>query len=595
MPLLRTARVTGDSKVFRRGIALFLLASAITAVPAQSTGDAAIAERYVEWAIQAIGEDRWAEAGEALERAREFAEDSFQKINAPVVLVSSDLYYLLALTRRHENRPQGTILEAVRQSLTANQWNRFSAETARLLEAETLIHIRKFDEALRSLALVPASGAEAILRLRALLGLGQIGEFRRTMAQALELYSRETEPVRILFRYAADRLPEPGDRELIDLCLRRLPLLTEVDPDLAYLAVPFIRDTDEARRLVASYRAMGGNAPEAIPAALNLGVIEDFMAASELFKQNTLDRDLIRSVWNLLRSTEGREQFSRNLLRFTGVIGEDRDKDGITEGRTRYRDGVIQEHTYDADQDGYNEWRISCNAGIPALGECRVELSSGENGPEHPARLLSEATALIVWEQYPAVGRAVFDVVTYWYRPREFLVTPLQFSELAGTSGEVSFGGLSYPERNVAGARLTKRTLGSFAAAIERPSGEFAGAIERVELVRGIPVGAVETRNGRTISTTEFVNGRPVVQRVDLDLDGRMETVRRFRRASGGGVTGDEAPWEYTASLESAESDWDGDGIYETGEEYLPDGTVARSWDMDRDGVKEFTVIHPGN
>jgi hypothetical protein len=226
--LLRTARVIGGSKVFRRGFALLLLASALSAVPAQSrdtpTGDTAIAERYVDWAMQAIGENRWAEAGEALERAREFAEDSFQKINDPVVVVSSDLYYLLALARRHENLPQKAILEAVRQSLAADRWNRFSADTARLLEAETLIHIRKFDEALRSLGFISASGAEAMcLRLRALLGLGQLGEFRRTMAQALERYSRESEPVRIRCKYAADRLPEPGDRELIDLCLRRLP------------------------------------------------------------------------------------------------------------------------------------------------------------------------------------------------------------------------------------------------------------------------------------------------------------------------------------------------------------------------------------
>jgi hypothetical protein len=36
-----------------------------------------------------------------------------------------------------------------------------------------------------------------------------------------------------------------------------------------------------------------------------------------------------------------------------------------------------------------------------------------------------------------------------------------------------------------------------------------------------------------------------------------------------------------------SESDWNQDGYYEYGEEYLPDGTVLRSLDLDLDGVRE--------
>jgi hypothetical protein len=67
-----------------------------------------------------------------------------------------------------------------------------------------------------------------------------------------------------------------------------------------------------------------------------------------------------------------------------------------------------------------------------------------------------------------------------------------------------------------------------------------------------------------------------------------METLRRFRAA------GEPAydPFGREAIPESSESDWDGDGIYETGEEYLPDGRTARSWDMNRDGIREYIEIN---
>ena len=61
------------------------------------------------------------------------------------------------------------------------------------------------------------------------------------------------------------------------------------------------------------------------------------------------------------------------------------------------------------------------------------------------------------------------------------------------------------------------------------------------------------------------------MERLDLDLDGRMETVRRY------GPDG---------TLILSESDWDGDGIYEYAETPV-EGGVRKSWDLDRDGIRE--------
>jgi hypothetical protein len=132
--------------------------------------------------------------------------------------------------------------------------------------------------------------------------------------------------------------------------------------------------------------------------------------------------------------------------------------------------------------------------------------------------------------------------------------------------------------------------------------------VEWIDLDRGIPLRAVEILNGRPVSVTEFVMGKPVSQRADLDCDSRMETIRRFRAAAvapvgaapvgaavsgAAGTTSGEAPWEdpldYKKIVEFSESDWNGDGIFETSEEYLLDGSVVYSWDMDGDGVREYS------
>jgi hypothetical protein len=108
-----------------------------------------------------------------------------------------------------------------------------------------------------------------------------------------------------------------------------------------------------------------------------------------------------------------------------------------------------------------------------------------------------------------------------------------------------------------------------------------------MELNQGIPQRAWEYLGNRLVSETEFALGLPLVQRIDLDLDGRLETVRHFPRSSRSGLNLLEDPLEYPRVFDYSESDWDGDGIYEYSETH--DGEfIIRSWDMDKDGVREY-------
>jgi antitoxin component YwqK of YwqJK toxin-antitoxin module len=121
---------------------------------------------------------------------------------------------------------------------------------------------------------------------------------------------------------------------------------------------------------------------------------------------------------------------------------------------------------------------------------------------------------------------------------------------------------------------ITERSLLSFSNILEQPSPDFPGETERIELSGGIPVRSTVYVNGKKVSETEFRSGRPHIQYLDLDMDGRMETRRRYDP---------DVPYRILIT----ESDWNGDGTYEYAETLQSDGSIIKSWDFNRDGIRE--------
>jgi hypothetical protein len=568
-----------------------------------STGAAAVskaaAEQYLSAAEQFIGEGRWGEALEVLERGGDFAD------------ASSDLSYLLAQTRYRQNLPLPQVLAALGRAFDAGCWERYSFAQACLLEAEILIALRNYAGALRSLDLaeqgIPGiqtfsgpeegrvhagppqedEGRSVRLRLTALRGLPALQEFRRSLMSAMNRYPRDSKLVETAFLWASGRRPDSGDpglpeadQALVDLALRRFPFLLDESPRLAYLAAPFIRDIEEARRLVSAYRALGKVEKESLPVSMDLGLIDDRQAVEELFaagEEAVLERALVLRFWSLLRSGEGRDLFHQRLRGYSGAVSSDSDGDGRIEVLVRYAGGIPQDYRGDADQDGLPEMRVFFSPeGIPLRGE----FAAG-------GRRIH-----VQWERYPAVLQAEMEDLTFTAAPEGFFFAPLRFvplitGNLPGGIAPLNAGESEtlYPEADTGEARLSFRTLVSHALTILRPSREFPGALERIEMERGIPRRAVEILEGKIAAVTEFRLGLPRMQRLDLDLDGMMETVRYFRE----GRPMDELdPLGYEKIPELIETDRDGDGLYEMGERFLPDGSIVYSWDTDGDGIRDY-------
>ncbi|MCL2069677.1 MAG: hypothetical protein FWH19_01660 [Treponema sp.] len=499
-------------------------------------GDSAVAERYALWARDAIEQGLWAEALAGLERASDFAD------------LSSDISYLLALARYRADRSRLEILEALEQAIHTERWNMYTSEDARLFKAEQLIALRAYAEALAELAWVDSSPAEAELSLMALANLRPV-EFRRYMIESLDRYPRESGPVRVFLKFvkneeALGHNPTREDIEILELIFRRLPLLLDDDPELAWMAAPFMRDHVEARRLLSAYRALHPPLPGSIPVALNLGVIDEQMAMEELFafgRIQALDLAILEEVWALLRTADARTVFRRNLSVFSGVITEDANGDGIPETRAEYYNGSLTRVLHDATQEGVPQLIIFLEAAVPSSAMVLLPPESRDTPLPLGARPPAQKEAELRWERYPAVLDVELDGARYIPRPLDFHFSPFDFFHLWGS-------GVLFPQRDPWSAPLTRRALVFQSLRVERPSLEFDGGTEVVELSQGIPIRAREFVGDLMVAETEFLQGRPQRQRVDLDFDGQMDIIRYFRRSDRPMEL--EELWDYDRDIE---------------------------------------------
>jgi len=561
--------------------------------------DSQAAQQYVQWIQQAIDEQRWDEALAAAKRAMDFSG------------VSSDVSYLFAVVQSHfkSSIRQKTVVESLNKAIDANRWVKYGEYNAQLLKAQMLISMREYQSAITCLDKIDAAGSRAdavMLRLLAWRGMANgkepgndyayaLAMFRSQALLAMDRFPRDPRPLRIFFEYAHNRKPQPSelpesDVNLLELALKRLPFLQEADPELAWLAAPFIRNTDDARRSAAAYRSGSLSNDKnfkpntaSVPVALNLGLIDDKTAIEEVFSavtenESALKKEIIIDTYKLLRSEEGRDIFTRKLLTFSGFIIIDDDNDGYIENAVHYNAGFID---YLTDNNSNNDFSFTVNFGQDNNPE-KVSTFVSKNDSSREKSLSRRIN--LQWERYPSVKQADLENETFKFGPVFFSYAPIKFIELGGSD---KLTGLLYPELAYQYITVTYKALLSFCSSYSRPSLEIDGAAETIYMDSGVILRAVETLSGRQVSVTEFEKGLPVVQHIDIDLDGRMETIRRFRRPPANYEM--ENILDYRRLIASSESDWSGDGVFKTKEVYLQDGSVVYSFDMDGSGEMNYS------
>jgi len=559
-----------------------------------SGSDVETAVKYLQYAQELVKKEQWNEAYAAIIRASDFKD------------VLSDISYLTAVLQLKASRVNRLeVINNLNNAIDVKHWEIYSENHALLFKAEQQIIAQDYMGAVNSLDLISERGElasnmtterhaqmradAAMLRLLALRGMAlaynegydfilALTQFRSHVLSAMDKFPRDGRPLRIFFEYARNRMPElnemsePGDIYLLELALRRLPFLLETDPDLAWMASALIWDLDEARRLTGAYRAIRYPHPASIPIALNLGLIDDETAINEIFADageniKTLNREIAEDTYRLLRSEEGRISFTEKLNSFKGIIEADVDRDWHMDTFVSYNSGSIEKFQFKSSLYNYCDYNIDFD-----LNNAPVTCNSSMN---------------IYWERYPSVKKIETGTEVFLFGPVFLQYAPLRFIQIGGSD---RIEGLIYPElaeQNL----ISRRAILSFCSSVTRPSAEIQGALEIIYMSRGQVLQVIEEIDGKQISVTEFQRGLPVIQRIDLDQDGRMETIRYYRRPPPDYVWEDLI--DYRRLIASSQSDWRGDGRHMTKEVYSLDGSVVYYFDMD--GTGEMKRSETGN
>ena len=424
-----------------------------------ASGEEAIAARYAEWADTALREKRYAEAEAFLLRAADYG------------VASSDLSYLLAVVKKERLSPVREWLAAARLALATDRWTLYSRRDAVYIEAEALIRLSLYNEALNALSELGEDEYAEELRLRAMYSLPEAVGFDAVLGAALDRYPYNPAFLRILFRRVVGKsVPTDSEKALVDTALRRLPALLETSGELIRYAAPFIADRDEARRLLASWLESGGaeraERVAALPLCLDAGITGEEEAIDELFYTDrdsvlpVIDRDTLLAVWELLRTDEARDAFSRRLTSFSGTITLDENGDETADSRAVYRNGALTSYSRDENQDGVDELLAAFESGWPVSAELDY---AGGGGFEAGLGMGNGGKVSIVWEKYPALREAERGGERYFFRPMEFNYPAVRFQTLGGP------GGILFPLPENGVGMFTDHLLLAADYRIERP------------------------------------------------------------------------------------------------------------------------------
>jgi tetratricopeptide (TPR) repeat protein len=525
--------------------AAFFIALGNSPVAAQSNpAENDIARALLDEARQASSLGDWERASVCLDEAAD--KDAGD----------ADILYLRALTLVKRDLPLEDALGNLDGALRTGRFRYYSRRDASTLKAEILVRERRWQDALAALE-PPAidsavDPAYHLIRARASLGLGDIRAFISELSFSLRRFPDDSASARLFLTSAGSIASSADAREIKEIILGRLPRYSAADPELPVLAAPFMGDIDAKRTAVLAYRAAGGSSAAATIRALEYGLIDEASASSELLAGPPIValRDLT-SLRVLAGSPAGRDVVLKALSGWSGVVKTDLDNDGVAEGSFYLAKGIVTEMQMDSNQDGSISYRASFSDGLPAhiiLQRPGLEID-------------------ITYSAYPAVSSISFAEKSekrgYSFGPDVFSYAPIDMRAFAGAGRTALF----FPYF-VSVLDPSERVCASTALSVAVATGSSRSV---TFLEKGIALSAAVYEGGRLRSTTTFERGRPVLERIDIDADGRFETERVY-----------SADFEGAAQPSWLRVDSDGDGVSEYREQLV--FPYRKEWDYDGNG-----------
>jgi len=485
----------------------------------------------------------------------------------------ADFPYLKALCAFLSDEPAKYCLDYLNIAFEKGMmWHRYNAEDALLLKANLNVNMKRYNEALRIIRSLPFEISDAaLIRAKALYGLERRKEAEDAIVQALDRHSFDSRFSKLFLVQEKDKRQTVYSKSIANRILENLYVWKDNDPVLLPLSVHFEEDEKINRRNLKIYREMHTHflpsykpqelffAGETIISNINYGVLSDEASIRELFSlkvalrdfstgkkivQNAIYKEHLLQLSKIVGNQDARELIKSLLLNYSGLILDDKNKDGIVESTLYYKAGRPDVALFDDEQNGYPRFVVECNFGIPK----KV--------------LIGEQMHTLTFDEYPFVSSFQIQDEFFQVRPRvlkwqAFTLERLKLMLFSDSEKHKSFFVLTL-NSNV--KEINEATLRHVAAyrEVKKEDEKIRTFYDRGEII------SLETRiDNEVVSLVNYKNGIPSIEKNDIDRDGYFEKLQEFDKYG---------------KVKKISIDFNKDGIFEYNEFYFANGSVRKEW-----------------
>ncbi len=499
---------------------------------------------------------------------------------------TADFLYLEALCKAKLGYANSDVLEKIEQACAPNMdWRLYDLNLGRILYAEINYKVRRYEDAIKLVDLLPFPTADSdYLKIASLYGLNQNEKARSLINKALTRWPEDSRFAKLFFLNEKGKKITKSAKILGNKILNKLYSWTEKDPTLLILASPFASKSEVNIYRLKLYRNsnLPSNKPYtseelfyqsyAILLCLRYGIIDERTAVDEFFHLTSYyknpilgEKNLIHTAYEshlvellkLVASPRLRRKIKRRLSSYHGLIIKDINNDLIVNSKVYYRNGRPWCAEFDTMQDGYPEYIIKCNFGSPN------KIYGKKNKYE------------ILYNTYPYVKEVKMENKEYQLRFADFNYKPVILKKLNlklfhQDSEDKAFFTLKL---NSKVKKLNQKDILKYAIYSEEKDKSVEEGIKKVFYENGKAINDEIIINNEIYSKTNYKNGLPFISQTDKNGDGYFEMQTKYNNKG---------------NIESISIDLNKNKFYEYKEKYIKNIAVVKTWDTDENGKIEI-------
>ena len=517
----------------------------------------------------------------------------------------SDLVYVKAASSINLGKTRSEALEIIRQAFKKDNWLGYSQNGARILYADLLCDTGDYESSLQLLDSDPfiLSADAEFIRVKNLYRMGtksSVSDARLKVNTARRIYPKDSRFPTLFFMFEYAFMSESerngmhyeADETVNTIAaayIAKLPDYTDLDNEVEILASFFAQGKEKDRLLKAIDSKNKRNHPLLAIAGLRNGMYSDQQAFNLFFDSvgDVISIEVLQDFTLSLTDPEVKLALAEKLTNYSASISVDTNLDLQNEMLIKYEDGRPSSIEYDNNMDGVMEITSTCDFGAPVY------------------LLYPHQNTAVTYAAYPEVSKVEFqnDGRSFIFLHNDYKHEPLEFV----ADSVFTFVGIDfYIPRVISEAYVpVAQEIVDLASAVELPNSEYSNGKVVYSSEKGKLYFANFYENDRRYAYSDFSAGLPFERFVDTDGDGVFETREEyasipqdklsaydltFQAAEVERIFGKEA-FSSNIYLKKIQIDRNANTFYEYSEEYYEYGGKMSSWDYDDDGTVDYLYI----